>query len=320
MAGPLPYLDGAALARLVPPADAAQAIRAALRCGLDAAAGPVRTAVPVAAGELLLMPAESAGAVGVKITGVAPANPARGLPRISAVYLLLDPVSLLPVALLDGTALTSLRTPAVSAVAVVELAGAGPHSLLLLGTGPQARGHVDALRAAGVVARVAVGGRDHARTSAFAASLVAEGLDAGVAGAGALESATLIVCATDARTPLFDGEAVRDDACVVAVGSHEPGARELDEALLRHASVVVVEDRATALREAGDVVLAVQAGALDPDRLVELADLVHGRWTAGPGPRVFKSVGMAWEDLAVAQLAHRRWVAGPPGRRLGVLT
>ena len=110
----------------------------------------------------------------------------------------------------------------------------------------------------------------------------------------------MVVCATTARHPLFDGTLVADDACVVAVGSHEPDARELDAGLMARAQVVV-EDRAVALREAGDVIMAVDETLLDPFSLVPLRDILRGELAVDrERPRVFKSSGMSWEDLVVA--------------------
>ncbi|HEY2637697.1 MAG TPA: hypothetical protein VGI54_09935, partial [Solirubrobacteraceae bacterium] len=112
--------------------------------------------------------------------------------------------------------------------------------------------------------------------------------------------ADVVCCCTTAREPLFDGALVADHTAVVAIGSHEPEARETDDALVGRATVVV-ESRATALREAGDVVAAVRAGALDPEDLLTLAELVTGAAPPAPGrPRLFKSTGMAWEDAVVA--------------------
>ncbi len=109
------------------------------------------------------------------------------------------------------------------------------------------------------------------------------------------------MCATSARTPLFDSALLRPDVVVVAIGSHEADARELDAAALARGTVVV-EDVATALREAGDVVQAVAEGALAASDLVPLRDVVTGA-VAPPAdrPLVFKSVGMSWEDLVVAE-------------------
>ncbi|MDV9191329.1 ornithine cyclodeaminase family protein, partial [Streptomyces sp. SR27] len=104
------------MARLLGPAAVADVLADALRAGLEPDAQPHRTAVPVPAGELLLMPAAFGSFAGVKIAGVAPGNAALGLPRITGSYLLLDGTDLRPLALLDGAALTELRTPAVSAL------------------------------------------------------------------------------------------------------------------------------------------------------------------------------------------------------------
>ncbi len=116
----------------------------------------------------------------------------------------------------------------------------------------------------------------------------------------ALRRADVIVCATTASEPLFPSAWVRDDAVVIAVGSHSPAARELPAELLGRASVVV-EDRPTALREAGDVVLAIAEGALSEADLIPMAEVVGGRELPADRPVVFKSVGMAWQDLVVAR-------------------
>jgi ornithine cyclodeaminase len=291
----------------MPVADAVDVVERALRAGLDPSADPPRGVVDTASGQLLLMPAEAPDGVGVKIVSVAPGNPARGRPRIQAVYLLLDAGSLTPVALLDGTALTVVRTAAVSAVAVRRLAAPDASRLVLFGSGPQAWGHLEALRAVRPVRDVVVVGRDSARATAFAERAGALGLQAAVGAPGDVADADLVVCATTARTPLFDGSLVRDTACVVAVGSHEPDARELDAGLLGRGTVVV-EDPATALREAGDVVLAIAEGRLDDAALVGLAEVVAGAEGPPPtgSPRIFKSVGMSWQDLVVAGEVHRR--------------
>jgi ornithine cyclodeaminase len=297
----LPFHDAAALARALPPADAVAALAAALRGGLDPAADPPRSSVPAGGGELLLMPSAAAGAAGVKLASVVAANPERGLPRIQGVYVLFDGETLAPVALLDGIALTDLRTSAVSALAVQRLAAPGAARALVFGTGPQARAHIAALRATLPLEAVGVIGRDPERAAAFAAEL-----GAAVATPADVPHADVVCCCTTAREPLFAGAAVAEHATVVAIGSHEPTARELDEQLLGRATVVV-ETRASALREAGDVIGAIEAGALAPEDLVELAPLVRGEAAPAPGrPRVFKSTGMAWEDLIVAAAVHQR--------------
>lgn len=307
MSAPL-VLDADAVRTACSPAQAVEAITAALLGGLDPAQDLARHAVAVRSGQLLFMPSDATSGgthAGVKVVTIVPDNPARGLPRIQASYLLFDADTLTPVAVLEGTALTTLRTPAVSVAAARRrlLTGSTPLRVAVIGSGPQARAHVATLatlsehRSTGDVAYLV---RDPGRldTAPADGSVVAlrtpESDDA-------LRAADVIVCATSARAPLFDAALVADHAVVIAVGSHEPDARELPAALCARA-IVVVEDVATALREAGDVCLAMDDGALTAADLVAMADVVTGRVVPDPArPLVFKSVGMSWQDLVVAE-------------------
>ena len=291
-------MDAAAVAAALPMPAAIDAVRTALAGGLDPAADPARAVVPVDHGQLLIMPAQWGDHAGVKVASVAPGNPALGLPRIQGSYLLLDGPTLAPLAILDGIALTAIRTAAVSAVAADALAEPDAAHLVVFGSGPQARSHVTAFRAIRPVSRITVVGRDAGRTKEFAAWC-----DGRVGTAADVASADLVACCTTARTPLFDGTLLPRHATVVAVGSHEPDAVEVDAATVT-AGTVVVEARETALREAGDVVQPVAAGLLDTATLVELAAVVRGRAVPRDRPRLFKSVGMAWEDLVVAAAAY----------------
>ncbi|MER6425713.1 hypothetical protein [Streptomyces sp. NPDC001137] len=152
-----------------PPMEAAiGALRASLLGGLDPEAGPPRSVVPVPHGQVLLMPAHRGSYAGVKLVTVAADNPSRGLPRIQGNYLLLDGETLTPLALLDGIALTSVRTAAVSAVAADGLAEPDASRLVVFGTGPQGRSHIEALRCVRPIRDVVVVGRDAERTRAFA--------------------------------------------------------------------------------------------------------------------------------------------------------
>jgi ornithine cyclodeaminase len=219
------------------------------------------------------------------------------------VYLLLDAATLTPLALLDGAALTSLRTPAVSAVAVRRLSTVDSRRLVVFGTGPQAWGHVEAVRAVRPVEHVDVVGRRAGPVEDLVARCRAAGLSAAAAVPEAVAEADIVCCCTTARVPLFDSALLPDHATVVAVGSHEPDAREVDAALVRRAATVV-EARSVALREAGDI---IQAGPPDPGALATLDELVRGLVTVAPDrPRLFKSTGMAWEDLVVAAAAYER--------------
>jgi ornithine cyclodeaminase/alanine dehydrogenase-like protein (mu-crystallin family) len=272
----LPFLAAAQVAQRLGAMQAIDALEDALRAGLDPEADPPRSALALAGGELLVMPSAAGGHAVVKLVTVG------GQPRVQGVCVVFDATTLAPVALVDGIALTNVRTPAVSALAVRRLAAPDARRLLVFGRGPQAHAHVEAIRAVRPIEHVDMVGRDAVEVD----SLVA--------------AADVVCCATTAREPLFDGSLVADHATVVAIGSHEPEAREVDDALVRRATVVV-ESRVSALREAGDVIGAVAAGALDEGSLVTLADVVCERVAvAFDRPRLFKSTGMAWEDAVVA--------------------
>jgi ornithine cyclodeaminase len=269
----LPYLSADDVRTALSYAEAVEALDRALAGGLDVEADPPRRSVAVGTGELLVMPSAAGGAAAVKLVTIG------GAPRIQGVCVVFDVETLAPAAVVDGIALTNLRTAAVSALAVRRLVAPGARRLLVIGRGPQGRAHAEAIPAVvPSIEQVDVVGRD------------VDGVDVG--------TYDVIACCTTAREPVFDGSAVRDEAVVVAIGSHEPDARELDTALMRRATVVV-ESRPTALREAGDVLLA----GLDGDDVRTLAEDVvveRGR------PRVFKSTGMAWEDAVVASAVVAR--------------
>jgi ornithine cyclodeaminase/alanine dehydrogenase-like protein (mu-crystallin family) len=273
----IPYLDAAEVRRRLPPLAAVDALEAALRAGLDPDADPPRSLIAVPGGDLLVMPSAAAGHPVVKVLTVG------GEPRVQGFCIAFDAASLAPVALLDGVAVTNLRTSAVSALAVRHLADDGARRLLVFGRGPQAHAHVAAVRAVRPIEHVDLLGRDDGGRDELVAA------------------ADVVCCCSTAPEPLFDGARVADHATVVAIGSHEPEAREVDDALARRATVVV-ESVETALREAGDVILA----GLGHEDLVPLAALVRGERSPAPAaPRLFKSVGMSWEDAVVVDAVLR---------------
>ena len=272
----------------------------ALLKGFRPEADPARVTVPAGSGHMLLMPSVLGDWTGTKIATVSPDNPSKGRPRIQAMYLLLDTDTLTPHAIMEGNALTALRTPAISAVAVDHLAPEKVDRMVVFGTGLQAGTHIAAMAEVRDIGEVIVCGRHDTRIDATVTTARDLGLTARPGVPEDVADASLIVCCTSAPSPLFDGALVPDHAVVVAMGSHEPEYRELDTQLVAR-SQVFVEDRATALREAGDVIQPLREGAITETDVHELVDLVHGRIEADTTrPRVFKCVGMSWEDLAVA--------------------
>ncbi|MFF2270850.1 ornithine cyclodeaminase family protein [Agromyces sp. NPDC058136] len=296
-------LDATALRARIDMPRAIRALQSVLRHGFDPDDDPPRSIVDVRHGQLLLMPADLGRYAGQKLATVAPANPARGLDRIQAIYVVLDAETLTPVALLDGTELTNLRTPAMSAAMLDLVAEPEASSLVVFGTGPQGVRHVEAMRAIRPIERVRFVGRDRAKALRAVAACEASGLDVAVGDAADVARADLIVCATTAREPLFDAALVPDRAAIVAVGSHERDARELPGALLGRAQVIVETDR-VARTEAGDVIMAIDEGHLSPADVVPMARIATGAVeVARDRPRVVKTCGMGWQDLAVAQAA-----------------
>lgn len=267
----IPFVDGVEVQRRLAPLAAVDALEAALRGGLDPDGDVPRSVVDLSHGQMLVMPSAATRHPVVKIVTVG------GEPRIQGLCVAFD-ASLSPIALLDAITVTNVRTAAVSALAVRHLAAPDAERLLVFGRGPQAVAHVEAIRAVRPIVRVDVLGR----TDDVRDDLVA--------------GADIICCCTTAHAPLFDGGLVAEHATVVAIGSHEPDAREVDDELAARATVVV-ESASSALREAGDVLLAIESGALRPQELMTLAELVRAeRPPELVGPRLFKSTGMAWED------------------------
>jgi ornithine cyclodeaminase/alanine dehydrogenase-like protein (mu-crystallin family) len=279
------------------------AIRAVQRCvhdGLDPAHDFERSITKMAHGQLLYMPSQIGDFVGAKLSTVAPENSAIGKERIQGIYLLMDSLTLSPIMLMDGGALTALRTPAVSAAVADYLAPERVDHLLVFGSGTQAWGHVEAMRAIRSLDRVTIVARSPERGAAMIARIVASGLDARLGTVNDVRDAQVVVCATTSRSPLFDGNLVPDNSLSIAVGSHEPDARELDSTMSARAQLVV-EDPVMAIREAGDLIIPLSEGAIDAGSLVPMRDIITGATPVDHSrPRVFKSSGMPWEDLVVA--------------------
>jgi ornithine cyclodeaminase len=300
-------IDADALGRLLPMAEAIDALERAFRSG-SLPEAPPRAHVETESGTLLLMPAHGVQGVGVKLVTVSPANPARGLPFVQATYALFDAATQEPVAMLDGAALTALRTAAVSGLATRHLARPDAHRLVLYGAGVQARAHLDAMRATRPVDEVVVVSRGRERAEALASAAAASGLRASVGEPGAEREADLVCTCTTSPVPVVFGATLAEGAHVNAVGAYTTAMRELDAMAVATARVVV-ETREAAAAEAGDLALAMGEGAIGPDHVVaDLSEVVAGAVvrTSDEDVTLFKSVGVAFEDLIVARAAVDR--------------
>jgi ornithine cyclodeaminase len=260
---------------------------------------------------LLLMPAWSRDAIGVKLVTVLPGNPERGMPTVNAIYLLLDRATGVARAVIDGEALTLRRTAAVSLLAARHLARANARNALIIGTGKLAPYMAHAHARARRLDRLWVWGRRGEGAQSMAQRLRDEGLPAQAVYdlESAVRDADVISCATTSTYPIVRGAWVAPGAHIDLVGGFRRGMREADdEAIARARSVV--DTYAGALAEAADILEPIEQGAITRASIVaELAELVReagrGRTTAAD-VTLFKSVGTAIADLAAAQLLLER--------------
>lgn len=260
------------------------------------------------------------GAV-AKFGSVNPGNAARGLPTVAALVTVQDAIDGRPVAIIEGEAVTTLRTSAASAVAADHLAAPGASRLAVIGCGVQGRAHVRALAAVRPLGRVAVACR-HPDTCAIAAGLADElgmPVERATSVRAAVEGAEIVVTATTSAEPVVLGAWLDPGCTVLSVGSFAPDRTEVDDEVLTRAAAVVVDDVPTALEHAGPVVAAVRAGHLSPAEVRPLGPIVAGL-AAGrddPGDIVFyNSVGIGVQDTAAASVIVERAREAGVGRHV----
>ncbi len=250
--------------------------------------------------------------VGAKIISIVPTNDARDMPVIQGVVIVFDPDTGAPTCLLDGQSLTALRTGAASGLATDLLASKSAARLAILGSGPQAETQVEAVCTVRRIEEVSVWSRSSANADRFLQRLASGPLaDSGVrcrvgkSPADVVRDADVVCCATRATEPILLGEFLQPGAHVNAVGSYTLEMQELDTPLLRDA-FVVVDDVEAALSESGELVRAIDAGALLRSELATLGSIVLGQCTRQQERgqiTVFKSVGLAVQDLCAAARA-----------------
>lgn len=303
------FLSHADVHAALDPGDCEHAMTAVLAAAARGEAFfPLRSimAPPGAPGFMGLMPGYAAGGEGtsgafaLKAICLMPSNPARGLDAHQGLVMLFDHETGIPTAVLDASAVTEIRTAAVTAAATRALAREDARVLAILGAGVQGRAHIRAFK----------GVRDWAQIRVYAPTAAhAQALGVTVAGSAreAVEGADVVVVATSSREPVLSREWLSPGAHVNAVGASSPSAREIDVETVA-ASALFCDSRESLRNEAGEFMLAIEQGAIAGEDHVraELGEIFAG---LRPGRRddseltLFRSLGVAVEDLAAAQLA-----------------
>src|SRR5947207_10834947 len=267
---------------------------------IDLSAGkvtqPVRSIITVdpPGGFFGMMPALTPEGLGIKIVTFYATNAERGIPTHMATIFLVDPETRAPLAVMDGTLITEMRTAAVSAAATKLLASSTAKVLAILGSGVQARSHVEALRLVRNFEEIRVWSRTAEHAERFAKEIGAKAMPA----EDAVRGADVVVTATNSKTAMLKGSWLKPGCHVNAVGACRPDWRELDDETM--ANVVFVDSREAAMKESGDIILS---GA---EIYAELGKALAGKVPSRANETtVFKSLGIAVEDIAAALLVYR---------------
>ncbi|MGI8919720.1 MAG: ornithine cyclodeaminase family protein [Pyrinomonadaceae bacterium] len=311
-------LDHSQVTHLLPIKDCIPLMRDAL---IAMAAGkayqPLRTIIraPDAKGVMGLMPAYMSGdsaAFGLKAICVFPENPARGKDAHQGAVLLFSGETGELLAMMNASAITANRTAAVSGVATDLLARADACNLAILGSGVQARSHLIAMSHVRALARCRIASRNIEHAQRFAEEMrqhLSFPIEPVATIAAALEGADLIVTATNAKEPIVKREWITDGAHLNLVGACTPNSREANSMTIAAASLFV-DSRESALSEAGDYILAAADGLVGPHHIrAELGEVLQGDETGRKSPEeitIFKSLGIAIEDLFAAEYLYRK--------------
>ncbi|HME07843.1 MAG TPA: ornithine cyclodeaminase family protein [Bryobacteraceae bacterium] len=274
---------------------------------------PVRTVIGIPGGVLACMPGllKPQGALGAKLVTVCPENLARGLASHLATIVLLDPDTGQLLAMMDGRYITEMRTAAASAVAVRYLAREDSERLAIIGSGVQAASHLQSLSLVRSFREISCWSRTRANLEKFVESWSGGPYPVRAAHSAqeAMESADVIALVAAGSEPVIRDAWVKPGACIVAVGACRPNEKELQPALVARARLFV-DSREGAFQESGDILEALNTGQITRDHILgELGEVVTDRRLGRLDPNditIFKSLGMAVEDLAAAQLVYQR--------------
>jgi len=248
--------------------------------------------------------------VGVKVVNVVPANVGRGLPTIQALVTLYDHVTGSPLAVMEGSVLTALRTAAASALSVKYLAPNEKGPIAMIGAGYQARYQLRFAIHYFNATEVRIFDIRQGASESFAKYVEGLGLKSVIVSSPeeAVRGARLVIEASTTKEPVVLGEALEPPVHVVSIGAHTPDSRAIDDDAILMAKAVVVDSRKAVMEEAGDIIQPVRSGLLNLSEICELGELVAGKCPKpvnGGGITIYKSVGVAIQDACAAGLAYR---------------
>jgi thiomorpholine-carboxylate dehydrogenase len=261
---------------------------------------PVRSVIKIdpPGGFLGLMPALTPDGLGLKAVTFYPSNAERRIPTHMATIFLVDPETGTPLAIMDGRLITEMRTAAVSAAATKLLAPPDAKILAVLGSGVQARSHVEALRLVRKFEEIRVWSPTRQHAEQFAKEIRGKAMSA----EDAVRGADVVVTVTNSKAPVMKGSWLKRGSHVNAIGACRPDWRELDNEAM--SNVVFVDSREGALKESGDVILSCAK------IYAELGEALDGKVpTHANKTTIFKSLGMAVEDIAAAMVVYRLAIA-----------
>jgi len=281
---------------------------------------PIRTSIQVTKGNgtALFMPSvvEATDSLGVKFVSVFPDNKLLGKETIYGVMLLADVMTGEPLAMLEASYLTVLRTGAVAGLATKFLSQEKAKVLTIIGTGAQARGVIKAIQAVRPIEHVHLFNRNEHKAHEFAKEIMEQSVSNGpkvqvfTTSDQAIEGAHIVVTATTASTPVFSAQSVGAGVHINAIGSFRPAMQELPTAIMTKAAKIVVEAKEAALEETGDLIIPIEQGVITNDHIhAELGEIVKGDKAGRESDAeitVFKSVGLAAMDVVIAKALYDR--------------
>jgi len=274
---------------------------------------PLRTVIPIKSKDAvtLTMPAylPKKQQLGIKVVSSFPQNCKIGLESINGVILVIDAQTGMPLALLEAGFLTAIRTGAISGLATDLLCSQEAKHLCIIGSGTQSYTQVEAVAAVRNIEKISVWSRNYQHAIKFAKNLSNRFSIQAIADiCDATADADIICTATNSTMPLIHRENIKSNVHINAIGSHSRDMQEIDIDIIKNAQIIV-DNLDAACREAGEIITAIEAKQLNPETLIELANIVTQKDVIPRGGiSVFKSVGLAIQDISIANFVYQKAV------------